>query len=311
MELLILISSILLIIISYHIYSYYYFNSLRFMNLKDSIKSHIDNSNDLNTHIQNLRYSFVYSDYGFIPSSIDYGNSHLYDNSLYKLKRKEWTKESKSRQIHNCSLSIVKNSKSQPLKYLCKYFNIKANEETLSNFERVLNDFSAAEQGRCLLLRERQTIIDSIINHIPKPIQYFSSYRLTKKLGFEDVYLDNFHFPTYTFHYVSAGGNSSAINDIELNIENLNKLINYLSDSLSFRNSILGQRALMTSRLRENIKCRYNYECKNCGNSTHKEQNLLLEIDHIIPLSKGGMTTEDNLQTLCWKCNRTKGSKLI
>ena len=22
------------------------------------------------------------------------------------------------------------------------------------------------------------------------------------------------------------------------------------------------------------------------------------------------MTTEDNLQTLCWKCNRTKGSKI-
>ena len=38
--------------------------------------------------------------------------------------------------------------------------------------------------------------------------------------------------------------------------------------------------------------------------------NLLLEIDHKIPLAKGGMTTEDNLQTLCWKCNRSKGAKL-
>ena len=38
---------------------------------------------------------------------------------------------------------------------------------------------------------------------------------------------------------------------------------------------------------------------------------MLLEIDHIIPLSKGGQTTENNLQTLCWKCNRNKGSKII
>ena len=38
---------------------------------------------------------------------------------------------------------------------------------------------------------------------------------------------------------------------------------------------------------------------------------LLLEIDHIVPIVKGGLTTEDNLQTSCWKCNRSKGSKLI
>ncbi|HJB68761.1 MAG TPA: HNH endonuclease [Candidatus Fournierella excrementigallinarum] len=37
----------------------------------------------------------------------------------------------------------------------------------------------------------------------------------------------------------------------------------------------------------------------------------MLEIDHIIPVSKGGRTEEDNLQTLCWKCNRSKGDKII
>ncbi len=48
-----------------------------------------------------------------------------------------------------------------------------------------------------------------------------------------------------------------------------------------------------------------------CGVSTiNQEKNLLLEIDHIIPLSKGGITTEKNLQTLCWKCNRAKGAKI-
>ena len=42
-----------------------------------------------------------------------------------------------------------------------------------------------------------------------------------------------------------------------------------------------------------------------------KEPNLLLEIDHIIPVAKGGLTEESNLQTLCWKCNRAKSDKLI
>lgn len=55
---------------------------------------------------------------------------------------------------------------------------------------------------------------------------------------------------------------------------------------------------------------RDDFTCKKCGISIKKEPNLLLEIDHIIPLSKGGLTTEDNLQTLCWKCNRSKGAKI-
>lgn len=66
----------------------------------------------------------------------------------------------------------------------------------------------------------------------------------------------------------------------------------------------------MTAKLRTKIKERDCYTCCSCGNSTEKEPNLLLEIDHIIPVSKGGLTTEENLQTLCWKCNRAKGSNM-
>lgn len=67
----------------------------------------------------------------------------------------------------------------------------------------------------------------------------------------------------------------------------------------------------MTPKLRDEIKERDNYTCQNelCGVSIYDEPTLLLEIDHKIPLSKGGLTTRDNLQTLCWCCNRLKGSK--
>jgi 5-methylcytosine-specific restriction endonuclease McrA len=34
-----------------------------------------------------------------------------------------------------------------------------------------------------------------------------------------------------------------------------------------------------------------------------------LEVDHIKPVSKGGLSIETNLQTLCWRCNRTKSNK--
>ena len=96
-----------------------------------------------------------------------------------------------------------------------------------------------------------------------------------------------------------------------MDIDNLNRFIRYLSGIIKFRKSIERQRALMTSSLRKKILSRDGYECKRCGASVSKEPNLLLEIDHILPVSKGGLTTEDNLQTLCWRCNRSKGAKII
>jgi 5-methylcytosine-specific restriction endonuclease McrA len=35
-----------------------------------------------------------------------------------------------------------------------------------------------------------------------------------------------------------------------------------------------------------------------------------LHIDHIIPLSRGGENCEENLQTLCKKCNLTKKNNM-
>ncbi|MCX7277694.1 MAG: HNH endonuclease signature motif containing protein, partial [Burkholderiales bacterium] len=146
---------------------------------------------------------------------------------------------------------------------------------------------------------------------IPLIILKFERERVIEELGFNHIDLTDVYFPVYTFQYVSAGGNSSSRCDIKMDVSNLDRFIAYLSNLVKFRNSVAGQRALMTSALREKIKNRDNFTCKICSLSTSQEKNLLLEIDHIIPLSKGGITAEVNLQTLCWKCNRSKGAKLF
>jgi diadenosine tetraphosphate (Ap4A) HIT family hydrolase len=49
-----------------------------------------------------------------------------------------------------------------------------------------------------------------------------------------------------------------------------------------------------------------DFRCELCG-ATKKDRPL--DVDHIIPRSKGGKTEEANLQVLCSKCNRSKGNK--
>lgn len=291
--------------IGYQIYVMVYFKSDKFKAIKNSVEEYTANCNDLNHHIQELKNAYV------DINSYDYGSSTLQDNSNYNFKRTEWNKNIKNSYVHNCSASVCKNANDQPFKYLCKYFDIKVTEESLSGFESVLNDFEAAEQGKVLLQQKRDSIVETIKNSIPILIYRFNQAKLKRKLGFEEIDFSTLYFPVYTFQYVSAGGNSSSKSEIRLDIDNLNRFVGYLNTLVKFKKSVAGQRALMTSTLREKIKRRDNYTCQSCGISTHAEKHLLLEIDHMLPLSRGGETTESNLQTLCWKCNRTKGSKII
>ena len=65
------------------------------------------------------------------------------------------------------------------------------------------------------------------------------------------------------------------------------------------------ERGKVTNKMRFSIYKRDKYRCRKCGRKTND-----LEIDHIIPIAKGGKSTYDNLQTLCHRCNVKKGDSL-
>ena len=65
------------------------------------------------------------------------------------------------------------------------------------------------------------------------------------------------------------------------------------------------ERNKLTLKLRYQILKRDNFKCKSCGKNASE---VKLEIDHIIPISKGGKTIESNLQTLCVYCNGGKSN---
>jgi hypothetical protein len=53
---------------------------------------------------------------------------------------------------------------------------------------------------------------------------------------------------------------------------------------------------------------RDHFRCVACGRSPATVAGLVLEIDHRVAWSKGGETIAENLDTLCFGCNRGKGA---
>jgi hypothetical protein len=64
----------------------------------------------------------------------------------------------------------------------------------------------------------------------------------------------------------------------------------------------------ISERLRFRILLRDGFRCQTCGGSPVKEAGIDLDVDHIIPWSKGGETIPENLQTKCKRCNLGKGN---
>ncbi|MGH8497374.1 MAG: YozE family protein [Methylococcales bacterium] len=50
------------------------------------------------------------------------------------------------------------------------------------------------------------------------------------------------------------------------------------------------------------------YRCRICSASASVQDGIRLEVDHEVPVSKGGSDELENLWTLCFKCNRGKGA---
>ena len=64
----------------------------------------------------------------------------------------------------------------------------------------------------------------------------------------------------------------------------------------------------ISDRQRFRILVRDGFRCMSCGASPLHQPGVELHVDHIVPWSKGGETTDDNLQSKCAKCNLGKGN---
>lgn len=62
-------------------------------------------------------------------------------------------------------------------------------------------------------------------------------------------------------------------------------------------------------RLRFLVLQRDKFRCVKCGASPAKGHSVSLQVDHVVPWSRGGETEFENLQTLCEICNIGKSNQ--
>ncbi len=283
-----------------------YFASEEFLAHTNRIAAFVAEHNELARYISEIRNRGSFE----LGASSAGSQAHLaafHNTSHWNYRRDRNVANYQAPNVHNCSLQVVRNAHADPLKYVMKYFNIKADQDRLADVEHLGDDITRL-QDAVHNLQQREASITKSIDPPAFILKHYAG-EFMERVGVQLSPI-TVPYPVYAFEYVSAGGNSSQRTTVKLDTPTIDALIETLSEKIRWRKSAAGQRALMTSGLRNSIKARDNHTCRYCEVSLAAEPHLLLEVDHIIPISRGGMSTPDNLQTLCWRCNRTKSNKI-
>ena len=208
------------------------------------------------------------------------------------------------------SSTVFASAENNPLEYIIKnfYSNKKVYPEQIQKLHLLLEELETLREAKQIINNYKIDYQQYICN-VPEFVIKYDEAGFYSRLGFANID-ESVLTVEYKFAYTSGGGFAQRAFTVPMTEDTIIELIKSLESKLTSEAFVREQRAIMTKKLRDFIKNRDNFTCRTCGNSTHAEPNLLLEIDHIIPISKGGPTKEDNLQTLCWKCNRAKGDKI-
>ena len=282
---------------------YEYYNSDEFANVKNSCAVLMSSQREFNEYIEE-KVNSIASLFGtrILRNETNIADEYHFIRP-YKKTITPFTAE--------VSAQVFASAENSPMQYIIKYFypDKEKYPEQIQKLQFLIEELETLKDAK-KILETNKISYQEYLTDVPDFVLTQDEAGFYAKLGFADI-SENKLTVEYKFVYTSSGGKAQRSFTIPMTEETIIELIKLLQGKLTQSVFAKEQRALMTSKLRQNILKRDNYTCRSCGNSIAKEPNLLLEVDHMIPVSKGGYTVEDNLQVLCWKCNRKKGNKIL
>ena len=183
----------------------------------------------------------------------------------------------------------IENNKNNFRDYLmCAIKNKENYDKYMIEFEKINNELDA------------KYISDNL--HISKEKFIKLEKSLLKKVKINDsVY--NISVKVYVYYRSPRGRNKYSKNRI-VYFDELEEIYNSWLNGKTYEVTSKMERSIMNDSIRYNVLKRDNFTCVLCG-ATSKD-GAKLQVDHIIPVSKGGKTVMSNLQTLCDRCNKGK-----
>lgn len=112
-----------------HILKERYFASDEFLTHKGKIATVVAEHNEVARYVSEIRSRGSFS----LSVSSTGTQAHLASFQLSQVSPGPERCDYQAPNVHNCSLQVVRNASADPVKYVMKYFNIKADEANLTN----------------------------------------------------------------------------------------------------------------------------------------------------------------------------------
>lgn len=280
-----------------------YYNSLDFLKIKGTCAALMNSQKEFNEYIKEKVQSI-----SKLFGTKVVRNETIYDDEYNYIRPYKKTITPFTAEV---SAAVFASAENNPLEYVVKIFypNKQLYPEQIQKLYRLVEELETLNDAKQIIENYKKEY-QQYLGNVPAFVMENDEAGFYSQLGFA-IIDESVLNVEYKFSYTSGAGMAQRSFTVPMTEETIAALINALESKLTASAFAKEQRTLMTKKLREFIKQRDDFTCCNCGNSINVEPNLLLEIDHIIPVAKGGQTVEDNLQTLCWKCNRAKSDKTV
>lgn len=98
-----------------------------------------------------------------------------------------------------------------------------------------------------------------------------------------------------------------SIKEMECNIFGHICPVVFVGESITETTELRKTSRYIPFKIKIRVVRRDNYTCQKCQKHLQDDE---VEFDHIIPISKGGSTEEQNIRLTCFKCNRSKSNSI-